>query len=83
MTTSVHLTPELERFANECVAGGGYHDVSDVVSAGLRLLQAAREQRHRFEAMLHEAEAEADREGVVSLEDALREADEVINANRK
>jgi len=31
MATNVHLTPELERFARECVEGGRYDNISEVV----------------------------------------------------
>ena len=41
MATNVHLTPELERFARDCVTEGRYNNVSEVVrsypSAGGRL----------------------------------------------
>ena len=36
---NVTLPPELERFATEAVAAGRYRDVSDVVAAGVSLLQ--------------------------------------------
>ena len=43
MATNVHLTAELERFTRECVDGGRYNNVSEVVRSGLRLLQEAEE----------------------------------------
>ncbi len=60
MATSVHLTPELERFARKCVKSGRYNDVSDVVRSGLRLLREAEERRRQFAESLKEAEEEAD-----------------------
>ena len=36
---SVSLTPELHAFVNELVEAGGYANASEVVRAGLRLLQ--------------------------------------------
>ena len=36
---SVSLTPELHLFARALVEGGGYGSTSEVVRAGLRLLQ--------------------------------------------
>jgi antitoxin ParD1/3/4 len=83
MATNVHLTAELERFARECVEGGRYNNVSEVVRSGLRLLQDAEERRTQFRLMLQAAEDEADREGTVSLEDLLPEIDAIIDAAKK
>jgi len=79
MATNVHLTPELERFARESVEGGRFNNVSEVVRAGLRLLQEAEERRRQFLAMLRETEAEADREGTVTVDSVLAEADSIID----
>jgi antitoxin ParD1/3/4 len=79
MATNVHLTPELERFARECVAEGRYNNMSEVVRSGLRLLQEAEERRHAFTAMLRQVEEETDRDGDVSIEDALAEVDRIID----
>ena len=78
MTTNVHLTPELEAFARTCVASGRYNNVSEVVRAALRLLQDAEERRRGFDAMLNATREEADREGVWSLDDVLREMDDIL-----
>jgi antitoxin ParD1/3/4 len=83
MATNVHLTPELERFARECVEGGRYNNVSEVVRSALRLLQDREDQRRQFQAMLDEAVAEADREGTVDLDDALAEVDAIIEKARQ
>lgn len=83
MSTNVHLTPELERFARQCVESGRYNNVSEVVRSGMRMLQEAEERRLRFNAMLGAAEAEADRDGAVSLEEALAEMDGIIGAGWK
>jgi antitoxin ParD1/3/4 len=83
MSTNVNLTPELERFARECVAEGRYNNVSEVVRSGLRLLQEIEEQRRRFTATLLEAEEEADRDGTFTVEEVLAEAQAIINAARK
>jgi len=83
MATNVHLTPELERFARECVAEGRYNNVSEVVRSGLRLLQEIEERRRYLLQQMREAEAEADREGTVSLETVLAELDEIIDAPEK
>jgi antitoxin ParD1/3/4 len=83
MSTNVHLTPELEGFARECVDGGRYNSVSEVVRAALRLLQDAELRRSQFLAMLQEAEAEADRVGSIPVEQALREVDDIIASQAK
>ncbi len=78
MGTNVHLTPELERFARECVTEGRYNNVSEVVRQGLRMLQEAEERRRAFTASLRAAEERAEREGWIEAEDALAEMDRVI-----
>lgn len=78
MATNVHLTPELERFARDCVEGGRYNNVSEVVRSALRLLQEAEERRRQFTAMLEEAEREADRDGAIAVDGVLSEIDEII-----
>lgn len=54
MSTNVHLTPELERFARQCVESGRYNNVSEVVRDGLRLLE---ERETRLAALRQEIEA--------------------------
>jgi antitoxin ParD1/3/4 len=80
MGANVHLTPELERFTHELVAEGRYNNVSEVVRSALRLLQEAEERRRRFTASLLEAEAEADRNGYVTLDDMWSKTEEIIKA---
>jgi antitoxin ParD1/3/4 len=79
MATNVHLTPELERFARQCVEEGRYNNVSEVVRSALRMLQDAEDRKKAFMAMLKAAEDEADREGWVSAEDALAQMHAVID----
>jgi antitoxin ParD1/3/4 len=83
MATNVHLTPELERFARECVEGGRYNNVSEVVRASLRLLQEREDRYREFNRMLRDAEEEADREGTVSVESVLAEMNEIIAASKQ
>ncbi len=83
MSTNVHLTPELERFAREVVAEGRYNNVSEVVRQALRMLQDAEERRRNFTAMLLEVQAEADREGTFSVEEAVAEVNQIIDAAEK
>jgi antitoxin ParD1/3/4 len=80
MATNVSLTPELERFARECVAGGRYNNVSEVVRAALRMLQEWEQQREQFTATLDEALEEADRDGAFTVEEVLTELDGIIDA---
>jgi antitoxin ParD1/3/4 len=80
MATNVHLTPELERFARDCVTEGRYNNVSEVVRSALRLLQEQEEQRQYLLALVREAEAEAEREGTSTLENVLAEMDAIIDS---
>ncbi|RJF80464.1 type II toxin-antitoxin system ParD family antitoxin [Oleomonas cavernae] len=82
MATNVHLTPELENFARACVESGRYNNVSEVMRAGLRLLQRDEEERLRFLATLDEAEAEADRDGTFAIEEVSTEIDAIITGSR-
>ena len=43
---TISLTPELERFVAAKIASGRYHDPTEVVEEGLRLLEA-QEQDHQ------------------------------------
>lgn len=44
---NVSLTPRLEKLVNKKVAGGLYHSASEVIRAGLRLLEEQDEMRSR------------------------------------
>ena len=82
MGTNVHLTPELERFAQSCVESGRYNNVSEVVRAGLRMLLDIDEQRRAFVASLEEAVAEGDRIGFLSVEQVRADVEAAIEAAR-
>lgn len=82
MTTNVHLTPELERFARFCVENGRYNNVSEVVRSAMRLLEDAERRREAFGAMLAEVRAEADEKGTYAAEDVAEEMDAIIADNR-
>jgi antitoxin ParD1/3/4 len=71
-------TPELERFASQCVGGGRYDNVSEVVCAAPPLLRETEDRRREFNRMLREAREESDRDGGFSIESGLAEMDEVI-----
>jgi antitoxin ParD1/3/4 len=83
MATNVHLTPDLERFARECVAEGRYNNMSEVVRSGLRLLQEQEELRHQLTESFREAEEEADREGWFTIEEVAAEMGAIIDASKK
>jgi antitoxin ParD1/3/4 len=83
MATNVSLTPELERFARECVAEGRYNNVSEVMRAALRLLQEWEQQRQQFTSMLDEAVAEAGRDGTFTVEEVPAGAQAIIDSHKK
>lgn len=82
MTTTVDLTPELECFISDCGAGGRDDDPGEVVRSGLRLRRDTERQHLEFETMLRKAEAEADRDGTVSIEAAMLDVDTIIASAR-
>jgi antitoxin ParD1/3/4 len=82
MGTNVHLTPELERFAQGCVASGRFNNVSEVVRSGLRLLQESEERRAAFIASLDAAVEEGRREGFSSMEEVEGDVRAAIEAAR-
>jgi antitoxin ParD1/3/4 len=82
MATNVHLTPDLENFARECVESGRYNNVSEVMRSALRLLQDSEAQRNAFMAMLRASRREADRKGTHSMESVAEEMDAIISGNR-
>lgn len=83
MATNVHLTPELARFAQDCVASGRFNNVSEVVRAGLRLLHDGETRRQEFTAMIEAVRREADRDGVHDVDDVVREMARAAKPRRK
>lgn len=79
MATNVHLTPELEEFARACVETGRYNNVSEVMRAGLRLLQEREDRRRAFAEMLADVDAEADRDGTFTIDEVLADMDTIID----
>jgi antitoxin ParD1/3/4 len=73
MGTNVHLTSELEQFAQASVASGRFNNVSEVVRAALRLLQEREEARAAFVRTLVESTEEGRRDGFVTAEEAERD----------
>jgi len=80
---NVSLTPELERFAADCVASGRYSNVSEVARAALRMLREAEEERRGFLAMLAAAEAEGVADGFAGADAVAAELDAVIAGAEK
>jgi antitoxin ParD1/3/4 len=83
MGTNVHLTPELERFAQACVASGRFNSVSEVVRTGLRLLQDAEQRRAAFTKSLEDARAEGLAAGLATIEEVEADANAIIHAARR
>ena len=75
---NVSLTPELERFAERCVASGRYGNVSEVMRAALRLLQEQEDRRAAFTRMLEAAERESDQDGWFDVDLVAQEMDAII-----
>jgi len=82
MGTNVHLTPELEGFAQSCVSSGRFNNVSEVVRSGLRLLQESEERRASFVASLETAVAEGRREGFLTEAEVESDVRSAIQAVR-
>ena len=72
---NVSLTPELEGFAEACVATGRYGNVSEVMRAALRLLQEQEANRLAFTRMLERVSREADEKGCYEVDDVIAEVD--------
>jgi antitoxin ParD1/3/4 len=75
---NVSLTPELEGFAEHCVASGRYGNVSEVMRAALRLLEQQEARRAAFTAMLDRVERESDATGWHSAAEVDAELGEAI-----
>ncbi len=82
MGTNVHLTPELEQFAQNCVASGRFNNVSEVIRSGLRMLQDVEERRTVFVASLEAAVREGDRDGFATAGEVEAEVQAAIDAVR-
>ncbi len=80
---NVSLTPELERFAEECVRTGRYGNVSEVARAALRLLQDTEQQRRGFVEMLGQAEVEGEAAGFADVDEVAAELDAIIAEARR
>jgi antitoxin ParD1/3/4 len=77
---NVSLTPELEGFAEACVASGRFGNVSEVMRAALRLLQDQEAKRDAFTRMLERVGREADAAGCHEVDDVIAEVDAELRA---
>lgn len=75
---NVTLPPELERFAEEAVAGGRYRDAAEVVAAGLGMLRQAEQARDGLLQSVKAAEDNGERNGFLTLDEVMEDADAVI-----
>jgi antitoxin ParD1/3/4 len=82
MGTNVHLTPELEHFAQSCVGNGRFNNISEVVRSGLRLLQDAEARQAACVASLEAAVGEGERDGFLTARDVAAEVQAAIDVVR-
>ena len=82
MGTNVHLTPELERFTQQCVENGRCNTVNEVVRSGLRMLRDAKQRRALFVASLDAATQQGERDGFASVEDVRTDVQAAIDTAR-
>ena len=75
---AVALPPELERFAAEAIAAGRYRDESDLLAAGVSLLQRTQAQREQLLASVMAAEAKGEQNGFLTIDEVMRDADAFI-----
>lgn len=72
------LPPDLEQFAADAVASGRYRDVGEVVAAGVGLLRRTETQRADLLASVLAAEAQGERDGFLTLDEVMLDADTLI-----
>jgi antitoxin ParD1/3/4 len=74
---NVHLTPQMQEFAEREIAAGGYANLSEVVRAGMRMLMEKRGAAafHKLKLELEEAAEELERGGGVPFDPRAHEPD--------
>ncbi len=72
------LPPDLEQFAAAAVAAGRYRDVGEVVAAGVGLLRRTEARREELLATVIAAEAQGERDGFLTIDEVMRDADALI-----
>ena len=75
---NVALPPDLGQFAAEAVAAGRYRNVGEVLAAGVGLLRRTEALRDELRASVMAAEAQGERDGFLSLDDVMRDADALL-----
>lgn len=75
---NVTLPPELERFAAEAVASGRYRDLSELLVAGVSLLQRQEAARAELLASVLAAQEQADRDGYLTGEEVATHVRQTI-----
>ena len=76
---TVTLPPELVQFAEDAVAAGRFRDISEVVAAGVSLLQRQEQARSAFNASLEAAEWKESRTASSQSEEVHREINGLID----
>lgn len=71
MTTSVSLSPYFEAFIREQIESGRYNNTSEVIRAGLRILEE-REQQRKLESLQHAVSAGINSGDSKSAEEVFR-----------
>jgi putative addiction module CopG family antidote len=76
---AVTLPPDLEHFAEDIgVAKGRFRNVAEVVRAGMTLLRRAEAERAKFVVSLDGAIAEGERDGFLTVDEVMRDADALL-----
>lgn len=70
---NVKLSPDIEKFAEQCVAEGRFGGIGEVVDAAMQLLRDQEALRSAFVQSLEDARAEADRDGYFTIEEVVAE----------
>ena len=78
----VTLPPELEQFAQQAVATGRFRDISEVVAAGVSLLQRQEQARAELLASVVAAEEEADRDGYFTADEMIARVEARLDQRR-
>ena len=74
----IDLSPELERFAETCVASARFESVSAAAQAAFELLQEFEEQRATLLDSLEAANAEGERDGFLTIDEVRAELEKTI-----